>query len=105
MDQIRIAADSSCDLLTMDGVDFVSVPLTVRTAVEEFRDDARLDVDAMVSTLRATKGRSYSACPNVADWKKAFGESGDVLAFTITSSLSGSYSAACVAKQGSTRRI
>ena len=28
MDQIRIAADSSCDLLTMDGVDFVSVPLT-----------------------------------------------------------------------------
>ena len=23
MDQIRIAADSSCDLLTMDGVDFV----------------------------------------------------------------------------------
>ena len=27
MDQIRIAADSSCDLLTMDGVDFVSVPL------------------------------------------------------------------------------
>ena len=26
MDQIRIAADSSCDLLTMDGVDFVSVP-------------------------------------------------------------------------------
>ena len=47
MDQIRIAADSSCDLLTMDGVDFVSVPLTVRTAVEEFRDDAALDVDAL----------------------------------------------------------
>ena len=104
MDQIRIAADSSCDLLTMDGVDFVSVPLTVRTAVEEFRDDAALDVDAMVSTLRATKGRSYSACPNVADWEKAFGESGDVLAFTITSSLSGSYSAACVAKQSCEER-
>ena len=104
MDQIRIAADSSCDLLTMDGVDFVSVPLTVRTAVEEFRDDARLDVDAMVSTLRATKGRSYSACPNVADWEKAFGESGDVLAFTITSSLSGSYGAACVAKQSCEER-
>ena len=51
MDQIRIAADSSCDLLTMDGVDFVSVPLTVRTAVEEFRDDAALNVDAMVTTL------------------------------------------------------
>ena len=94
MDQIRIAADSSCDLLTMDGVDFVSVPFTVRTAVEEFRDDAALDVDAMVTTLRGTKGRTFSACPNIADWESAFGESGDVLAFTITSSLSGSCSAA-----------
>ena len=92
MSQIRLVADSSCDLLSLDGVDFVSVPLTLRTETEEFRDDARLDVDAMVATLRATKGRSYSACPNVADWEKAFGESGDVLAFTITSSLSGSYS-------------
>lgn len=100
MSQIRLVADSSCDLLSLDGVDFVSVPLTLRTETEEFRDDARLDVDAMVATLRVTKGRSYSACPNVADWEKAFGESGDVLAFTITSSLSGSYSAACVAKQG-----
>ena len=110
MDQIRIAADSSCDLLTMDGVDFVSVPLTVRTAVEEFRDDAALDVDAMVTTLRGTKGRTFSACPNIADWESAFGESGDVLAFTITSSLSGSCSAALAAKkrceeQNPSRRI
>ena len=104
MSQIRLVADSSCDLLSLDGVDFVSVPLTLRTETEEFRDDARLDVDAMVSTLRASKGRSYSACPNVADWEKAFGESGDVLAFTITSSLSGSYSAACVAKQSCEER-
>lgn len=104
MSQIHLVADSSCDLLSLDGVDFVSVPLTLRTETEEFRDDARLDVDAMVATLRATKGRSYSACPNVADWEKAFGESGDVLAFTITSSLSGSYGAACVAKQSCEER-
>ena len=62
MDQIRIAADSSCDLLTMDGVDFVSVPLTVRTAVEEFRDDAALDVDAMVTTP-LYQGRYHSDLP------------------------------------------
>ena len=78
MDQIRTAADSSCDLLTMNGVDFVSVPLTVRTAVEEFRDDAALNVDAMVTTLRGTKGRTFSACPNIADWESAFGESGQL---------------------------
>ena len=99
MDQFRIAADSSCNLLALDGADFVSVPLTIRTDAEEFRDDASLDVDAMVAALRATKGRSYSACPNIAQWEDAFGERGDVIAFTITSGLSGSYNAACAAKE------
>lgn len=99
MDHIRIVADSSCDLLTLDGVSFVSVPLTIRTGTEEFRDDADLDVDAMVSTLCHTKGRTFSACPNIADWESAFGENGDILAFTITSSLSGSFNAALAAKR------
>lgn len=31
MNRFRIVADSSCDLLTPDGADFVSVPLTIRT--------------------------------------------------------------------------
>lgn len=104
MNQFRIVADSSCDLLTLDGADFVSVPLSIRTDTEEFCDDANLDVDAMVSTLRETKGRSYSACPNIADWESAFGESGNVIAFTITSALSGSYNAACVAKKNCEER-
>ena len=99
MDQFRIAADSSCNLRALDGADFVSVPLAIRTDAEEFRDDASLDVDAMVAALRATKGRYYSACPNIAQWEEAFGERGDVIAFTITSGLSGSYNAACAAKE------
>ena len=94
MNRFRIVADSSCDLLTLDGADFVSVPLTIRTDTEEFRDDAFLDVNEMVTVLRGTRGRSYSACPNIADWEDAFGERGDVIAFTITGSLSGSYSVA-----------
>ena len=84
MNQFRIVADYSCDLLTLDGADFVSVPLSIRTDAEEFYDNANLDVDAMVSTLRDTKGRSYSACPNIADWESAFGESGNVIAFTLS---------------------
>ena len=104
MTQLRIAADSSCDLLALEGLDFVAVPLTIRTDTEEFRDDAALDVSKMVSTLRNTKGRSYSACPNVADWERAFGEHGDVIAFPITSTLSGSYNAACAAKRSCEER-
>ena len=104
MDQIRIVADSSCNILALDGVEFVSVPLTIRTDTEEFRDDAALDVNEMVMVLRNTKGRSYSACPNITDWEEAFGDSGDVLAFTITSSLSGSYNAACIARDACQER-
>ena len=69
MNRIRIVADSSCDLITLDEVSFVSVPLTIRTETQEFRDDASLDVETMVDTLRSTTGRSYSACPSVADWE------------------------------------
>ena len=104
MDQIRIVADSSCNILALDGVEFVSVPLTIRTDTEEFRDDASLDVNEMVTVLRNTKGRSYSACPNITDWEEAFGDSGDVLAFTITSSLSGSYNTACIARDACQER-
>ena len=104
MNQVRLVADSSCDLLTLSGMDFVSVSLTIRTETEEFRDDAALDVDGMVRALRDTNGRSYSACPNVADWEEAFGGCGDVIAFTITSGLSGSYGVACAAKESCEER-
>ena len=62
MNRIRIVADSSCDLITLDEVSFVSVPLTIRTETQEFRDDASRDVETMVDTLRSTKRRSYRAC-------------------------------------------
>ncbi len=99
MKQIRIVADSSCDLLSLAGGDLSIAPLTIRTEAEEFCDDASLDVGAMVEALRSSKGRSYSACPNIADWEAAFGSRGDVLVFTITSGLSGSFGAACAAKK------
>ena len=104
MNHFRIVADSSCDLLTLNGADFVSVPLTIRTETEEFRDDDSLDVEAMVNILRSRSGRTYSSCPNVADWEEAFGESGDIIAFTITSGLSGSYNTACAAKKSCQER-
>lgn len=98
MNNIRIVADSSCNILGLEGTDFISVPLTIRTNTEEFFDDASLDVDEMVNKLKVTTGRSYTSCPNVEAWEDAFGTEGDIIAFTITSSLSGSYNAACVAK-------
>ena len=52
----RIVSDSSCDILTLPGVDFVSVPLHIVTAEKDYADDAALDgspftAAADVSTL------------------------------------------------------
>ena len=93
----RIIADSSSDLPDLDGVSFRSVPLKIITDEKEYVDDASLDVDGMVADLRRYKGVSKSSCPNVGEWKEAFGDSDNVFCVTITSNLSGSYNSADLA--------
>lgn len=95
----RIAADSSANLLGERGGSLVSVPLKIVTGEREYVDNAALDVDAMVADLAAYKGRSGSSCPNVQDWLDAFAGAEGIFAVTITSSLSGSYTSASLAKR------
>ena len=99
MRKIRIVADSSADLLTLDSVDFASSPMKIITAEREFVDDQSLDVNKMVDFFDQYKERSQTSCPNPADWLEAFGDADDIFCVTITSGLSGSYNSACTAKQ------
>lgn len=99
MRNMKIVADSSANILSLKTVPFASAPLKVITADREFTDDDGLDVDAMVSWFDGYKGKSKTSCPNPADWLDAFGDADDVFCVTITSGLSGSYNAACIAKQ------
>ncbi len=99
MSKIRIVADSAADVLTFAAADFAAVPMKLLTDDAEFADDANLDVDAMTSYFDSYKGRSKSSCPNVGEWLEAFGDADAVICVTITSNLSGSYNAACTAKQ------
>lgn len=97
--EIKIVADSSSDVLKMEGIAFESAPLKIITAEKEYVDDAALDVHDMVETLQHYKGRSTTSCPNEADWLAAFGDATWVFCVTITGTLSGSYAAACMAKE------
>ncbi len=99
MGKIKIVADSSCDLFSLDNTEFATAPMKIITAEREFVDDASLDVDDMVSFLYQYKGKSKSSCPNTTDWLDAFGDADDIFCVTITSGLSGSYNSACTAKQ------
>ncbi len=98
MEKIKIIADSSIDLLNLEGIDYEVAPLKIITAEKEFTDDAELDVLDMVEYLRSYKGRSSSSCPNTADWLDSFGDAERIFCITITATLSGSYNAAVNAK-------
>ena len=99
MRTIKIVADSSANIISLDGTDFASAPLKVMTDSREFVDDANSGAEEMIQFLENYKGRSKTSCPNTADWLDAFGDAEDVFCVTITSGLSGSFNSACVAKQ------
>lgn len=96
---VKIVADSSADILELDGIGFKSAPLKIITAEKEYTDDNMLDVTAMVNDLQSYKGRSSTSCPNENDWLEAFGDADDVFCVTITGTLSGSYNSAVMAKR------
>ena len=97
--KVKIVADSSANVLELNETDFASVPLKIITDEKEFIDTEELDVDTMVSFFDSYKGRSKTSCPNPNDWLSAFGDADEVFCVAITSGLSGSYNAACAAKQ------
>ena len=98
MRNVKIVADSSANILKLQSIPFAAAPLKVITAQREFADDRALDVAAMVSWFDSYKGKSKTSCPNPADWLEAFADADEVYCVTITSGLSGSYNAACIAK-------
>ncbi|MBQ8039828.1 MAG: DegV family protein [Lachnospiraceae bacterium] len=95
---IKIVSDSASDLLQIESVDFAVAPLTIVTDEKQYIDDANLDVEQMASELKVYKGRSSTACPGIGAWLEAFGDAKEIIVFTLTSALSGSYNAACLAK-------
>lgn len=99
MPTCKIVADSSCDMTAFSGVDFAAAPLRIITAEKEYTDDQNLDTFAMVNHLLHYKGKSSTACPGPGDWLEAFGDAERIFCITITATLSGSYNAACTAKE------
>lgn len=94
---MRIIADSSCDLYTLDWPDFRTVPLTIYTDERSFTDSESLDIKDMLDYLAGYKGRSYTSCPSVDAWLESFEGADEIFVVTVTSALSGSYNSASAA--------
>lgn len=97
--KFKIVADSSSDILNFDVVPFKVAPLKIVTDNKEYVDNNSLNVSQMVDDLLKYNGKSSSSCPNADEWLTCFGDAQYIFAITITATLSGSYNAACIAKQ------
>ena len=97
--KLKIVADSSANVTALEGVAFSSVPLTILVGSNEYVDNDKLDVPAMLKDLREYKGKTSTACPSVSDWIAAFDGADTVLGVAITSNLSGCYNSACIAAE------
>ncbi|MBR0133204.1 MAG: DegV family EDD domain-containing protein [Lachnospiraceae bacterium] len=90
----RIVADSSADLLELEGADFVSVAMNISTNERTFTDDSLLDVNEMLDYMEKYNGRSFTSCPGTQAWLDAFGEADVIYVVCLTSALSGTYNSA-----------
>lgn len=98
----KIVADSGCDLRVIENLapdtEYINVPLTVQVGDKHYTDDASLDIDSMMIEMYQTKDKTASACPSPDAFFEAYKGAENVIAITITGSLSGSQNSAQLAK-------
>lgn len=96
----RIVSDTASNLYTFPGVDYVSVPLKIINDEREYLDTPDLNLEAMIEELKKTRLPSRTSCPNIYEWRQAYGDDADcIFVLSISRGLSGSYSAACQAAE------
>ena len=99
----HIVADTSCDLFDLPvetpDTDFAAVPFSIRIGETEYIDTPDISVEKMLTANENSREAGRTACPGPQDWAEKFAPQGPVLAFTISSSLSGSYNSACTAQE------
>ena len=93
----KIVISSSANIVS--GGNIVSVPLKIITPNNEYVDDEKLDLEAMLQDLRTCNGKTGTSCPNINDWLSAFGDCQNVFVISISSNVSGAYNSARLAAE------
>ena len=103
--KILITADSTCDVPAdlKERYNFKIIPLTITLKEENYLDGANFSVEDMYKAFYEDGSRPATAAPNIAqflDFFKPFINEGyEIIHFDISSALSGTYSAACLAAE------
>ena len=98
----HLVSDTACDLYTLEGgegkMDFTTIPFSIRIGGKEYIDDERMDIPGMLEANETHSEMAQTACPSPEAWREKFSAPGPVIAFTISSALSGSYNSACTGR-------
>ncbi len=97
---IQLIADSCCDLSAWmkDETGLKSAPLIVRVGGTDYVDDGTTDISAMLAHMASEKECATSACPSPEAYAALMKEADASMVITLSSHLSGSYQAACLAR-------
>ena len=98
----HLVSDTASDLYTLEGMndkmDFSTIPFTIRIGGQEYTDNENMPIEEMLEANESHAEMAQTACPSPEDWREKFSAPGPVIAFTISSALSGSYNSACTGK-------
>ncbi len=98
-EKIGLIADSCCDL-PQQTADIQSVPLKIRVGDHtEYTDDGSVDIPALLADIAHAQRAVRSSCPSVSAYAECMRQHDMCFVVTLSAKLSGSYHAACVARQ------
>lgn len=104
----KLVSDSGCSLLVPDGpdglagidvdIDHAEVPFVISVDNTDYIDEPGIDIEKMLEHIANCRSGGRTSCPSPHAWLEAWGDAGNVLAFTLSSALSGSYNSAIAAR-------
>lgn len=98
----KIVADSGCDIRQLEGlnknVSYEFVPLMLDIGGDVFVDNQDINIERLLDAMEKERSAASSACPAPATYAEAYKGAENVIVFTISSNLSGSYNSASLGK-------
>lgn len=96
----HIVADSSCDLneTLASRLHLTHIPFFLTVGEETFTDDGKLNIQTLISKMKASHHSAKTACPAPGTFSEVFSQEGSHFAITISGQLSGTFGSAQVGR-------
>lgn len=96
----KLVSDSGCSLLVPEkmDIDYSVVPFTISVDDADYIDGSDINIEDMLDHIENCRSGGRTSCPSPHAWLEAWGDAENVIAFTLSAALSGSYNSAIAAR-------